>query len=87
MLNPTLDNVIAKPPGSVITMSATKPFDVYDYSWVRKAEFDLMVLETTKAFDSTASGSGVPCIFKERETPKFPELSSKDYLYTYAFQK
>ena len=84
--NPAYVDKVTGPPGNVVTM-ATKPFDVYDYNWVRKAEFDLSVLETRKALNSTEPKSGIPCIFKEREPPKFPELSSEDYLYTYAFQK
>ena len=63
-----------------------KPFEVNDYSWVRKADFDMLVLETEKALNSTEPNSGVPCLFKENASPKFPELSREDYLYTYAFQ-
>ena len=66
---------------------AMKQFEVYDYSWVRTAGFDMLVLETEKALNSTEPKSGVPCLFNENASPKFPELSAEDYLYTYAFQK
>ena len=57
-----IDNV--RPPGYVNVM-AMKQFEVYDYSWVRTAGFDMLVLETEKALNSTEPNSGVPCLFKE----------------------